>query len=279
MFLPFLQTNYIKKAYNLLTKRVPLGFASSTDERTHVVSPLLQGLFLLDIDNSSKGGLISRLLPRMLLKERGIASREMTFAATTAGKPYITTPGIEPPIAYNVSHDNSLVVMVFASGKHNPPAFNIGIDVMKVQMSSRQDTYTQFVNIFQDQLTPLERRLLLSPGVSEFEGLTRFFWMWTLKEAYTKAVGIGLGFDFSRVEFDVEHSKVRVDGKVPDGWRFTKFEVKEAESLYVGVVAEFIGDIETMVVSEKEPKEWFIPFTAVDFVERAIRELTSPRAE
>ncbi|ESK97493.1 ebony activating protein [Moniliophthora roreri MCA 2997] len=246
-----------------------------------------KGLQLVDPESAAKikrfyrredacRGLISRLLPRMLLKKKGIASREMTFAATTAGKPYITTPGIDPPIAYNVSHDNSLVVMAFTSGKLNPPAFSIGIDVMKVQMSSRQDTYASFINIFRDQLTPLERRLLLSPGVTDHEGLKRFFWMWTLKEAYTKALGIGLGFDFSRVEFDVESDIVRVDGTVPGGWRFTKFELKEGESLNVGVVAELIGDTETVVISEKETKEWLLPFTAVAFVEQAIHELTPP---
>ncbi|KAF9076416.1 hypothetical protein BDP27DRAFT_796648 [Rhodocollybia butyracea] len=36
-----------------------------------------------------KGGLVARLLPRILLKERGISSNAMTFAATEAGKPYI----------------------------------------------------------------------------------------------------------------------------------------------------------------------------------------------
>ena len=37
------------------------------------------------------GTLISRLLPRMLLKERGISTSAMTFASTKAGKPYIAS--------------------------------------------------------------------------------------------------------------------------------------------------------------------------------------------
>ncbi|KAF9263630.1 4'-phosphopantetheinyl transferase [Marasmius fiardii PR-910] len=219
-------------------------------------------------------GLISRLLPRVLLTEKEIAPKDMLFAATSAGKPYITTPGIDPLLAYNVSHDNNLVVMAFAPGKLNPPSFSLGIDVMKVQMSSRQETYSSFVNIFQDQLTPLERRSLLSPGISKEEGLRTFFWIWTLKEAYTKALGLGLGFDFSRVEFDVAASIVRVDGEVPSGWRFTKFEMRVLDGLNVGVVAEHLGDIATVVVSEKEPKEWLKSLTAVAFLERAIQDLS-----
>ena len=37
------------------------------------------------------GTLISRLLPRMLLKKRGLSFNDMTFAYTEAGKPYIAS--------------------------------------------------------------------------------------------------------------------------------------------------------------------------------------------
>jgi 4'-phosphopantetheinyl transferase len=42
-----------------------------------------------------------------------------------------------PPIGFNVSHDNELVVMAFAPGEHGPPAFLIGVDVMRVQVPTR----------------------------------------------------------------------------------------------------------------------------------------------
>ena len=37
------------------------------------------------------GSLIGRLLPRMVLKEHGIASKDMSFGKTQANKPYIVT--------------------------------------------------------------------------------------------------------------------------------------------------------------------------------------------
>ncbi|KAJ3723218.1 4'-phosphopantetheinyl transferase superfamily [Lentinula raphanica] len=259
-------------------------WAVSYDPPTFTEDLYQKGLLLVDEASSTRikrfyrredacRGLIARLLPRLLLKERGVASNMMSFAATEFGKPYITTPGINPPIAYNLSHDNGLIVMAFANGKAHPPAYSIGVDVMKVHRP-RRDSYRSFVDTFHEQLTPLEQNLL-SPEVPESEGLRRFFWMWTMKEAYTKALGLGLGFDFSRVEFDVIGNIVRVDGQEPKGWKFHRFEVTEAGELYVGVVAEFLeDDFETLVVPETDPKPWFKSFTAAAILERAIQELT-----
>jgi hypothetical protein len=42
-----------------------------------------------------------------------------------------------PPIGFNVSHDNELVAMAFAPGEHGPPAFLIGVDVMRVRVPTR----------------------------------------------------------------------------------------------------------------------------------------------
>jgi len=37
------------------------------------------------------GGLVGRLLPRVLLREQGISLDRMTFARTDSGKPYIAS--------------------------------------------------------------------------------------------------------------------------------------------------------------------------------------------
>lgn len=97
-----------------------------------------------------------------------------------------------------------------------------------------------------------------------------------MKEAYTKALGIGLGFDFCRVEFDVESDVVRIDGVIPRGWRFSKFDWKNGDDLYQGVVAEFLGGEEMAVVSsEVGLHPWLHVFDAASFVQRAIQELPS----
>ncbi|TFK43160.1 4'-phosphopantetheinyl transferase superfamily [Crucibulum laeve] len=214
--------------------------------------------------------LIGRLLTRVMLKERGISVHAMKFSATSAGKPYITT-NLKPPVGYNVTHDNALIALAFAPGIHNAPAFSIGIDVMKVRLPSRE-TFASFVDSVGEQLTPLEHRLLFS-GASPTEGLRRFFWMWTLKEAYTKALGVGMGFNFQRVEFDVVRKVVRIDGKIPEGWRFNLFVIRDGDDLYQGVVAEYVGGMRTEVIDITSNPNWLVVYDAVTFVKKAIDQL------
>jgi 4'-phosphopantetheinyl transferase len=120
-------------------------------------------------------------------------------------------------------------------------------------------------------MTALELRTLFE-DVSEQDGLRRFFWIWTLKEAYTKALGLGLGFDFRRIEYNVPENVVRVDGAIPKGWQFSKFELLEDLDLYQGVVAEFVGGDEVAVVSQP-PAEWLTTFKADAFLQRALQTL------
>jgi 4'-phosphopantetheinyl transferase len=114
--------------------------------------------------------------------------------------------------------------------------------------------------------------------MSHDEGLRRFFWIWTLKEAYTKALGLGLGFDFRRVEFDVEQNIVRVDEEIPAGWRFSKFVLNDGEDLYEGVVAEYLGGKQFEVIPESASQSWLASHHAVPFVENAMQNLASGRA-
>lgn len=124
------------------------------------------------------------------------------------------------------------------------------------------------------KLTALETRSVLA--VPQVEGVQRFFWIWTMKEAYTKALGIGLGFDFSRIEYNVPDDVLKIDGQVPKGWQLIKFEINYKEALYQGVAARYIGgDYTTAILhwSSQSP-EWLTQCDAVSFVTKAMTELT-----
>lgn len=132
----------------------------------------------------------------------------------------------------------------------------------------------------------MERKILLPPAAAPLlpprEQLRRFFLIWTLKEAYTKALGLGMGFDFSRIEYDVPNDVVRIDGKVPLGWEFIRFElentVKDGDiEEYVGVTARFVGEeagsSEGKVRTVSSPG-WIRVLDAKKFLSTAIEELT-----
>ncbi|KAL1723623.1 4'-phosphopantetheinyl transferase superfamily [Schizophyllum commune] len=217
--------------------------------------------------------LIGRLLPRVLLKQHGVPVAQMSFGKTDAGKPYFTP--LDPAIAFNVSHDSSFVAMAFAPGGANPPSYSVGIDIMEVRMP-RGETYASLTETFGEQLTTLERRQLRA--LQPEEVLQHFFWIWTTKEAYTKALGIGLGCDFNRVEVDVAARTIRIDGVIPKGWRLTRFEATSPEGApYVGVAAELTTDNTPATITDAGSDTPIVRHDAAEFIRNAVSALGSDK--
>jgi len=92
-----------------------------------------------------------------------------------------------------------------------------------------------------------------------------------MKEAYTKALGLGLGFDFCRIEYNVVEEKMTIDGQIPKGWQFLKFEINHGGALYEGVVARLVGGHSTEISNISD--QCLSHYDAASFVKRAIEEL------
>ncbi|THH11541.1 hypothetical protein EW145_g592 [Phellinidium pouzarii] len=255
--------------------------------------------------------LLGRLLPRLLLKQHGVSPKEAAFGRTTSGKPFVTayvgvltaphvlaspfssTPHLEQTIGFNVSHDNEYVVMAFQkrnsqsqtgdapqTKEKSVDVTTIGVDVMKVGLPRYEKTLTSFVSTISDTLTPSERRSLLegadnSDGDEHTRGLRYLYLIWTLKEAYTKAIGLGLSFDFKRIEVNVHASQITVDGVQPDGWEFTAFTLKSRPGdEYQVAVARFTGDVnvaghvDVKGLVDAKTFSWFSQYDAVSMIER-----------
>lgn len=128
--------------------------------------------------------------------------------------------------------------------------------------------------------------------------LQNLFWLWTVKEAYTKTLGLGLGFNFSRITFDVHNDVIYVDEAPLCGFQFVLFELDLDGQLgggvgvgrYQGVAVRRIGgdgndvgggvrNVPSTIVRRsvmfKEPREqqtqqdWIKFWNASDLVERS----------
>ena len=103
--------------------------------------------------------------------------------------------------------------------------------------------------------------------------------IWTIKEAYTKALGLGLGFDFKRIEYDNAANRIRVDGRALKGWEFDVFQVpgdRDGALGYIGVASKYVGGDGEAIIRKNTEIAVSI-FSAEEFVARALRELGSDK--
>jgi phosphopantetheinyl transferase len=137
---------------------------------------------------------------------------------TPHGKPYLPTPTSNDAdrvafqsllLPFNVSHQYPVVGIahlglcsrgissssdiVFGS------KLQIGFDVVMFDPYPARlyQSAVEFVEAFRDKLTCAEWEHLMGMASNGTELLREFFLHWAIKEAYTKAIGVGLGYDFS----------------------------------------------------------------------------------
>lgn len=121
-----------------------------------------------------------------------------------------------------------------------------------------------------EKLTDAEKHLV-SSDVPENEALSRFFLIWTIKEAYTKAIGLGLGFDLRRIECDIPTNTVMVDGVLATQWQFETCRVTVEEDVYQITVAQFMDTGKGTVISLAPGQ--IVRSDASCFVRKAVRQL------
>ncbi|CAE6432040.1 unnamed protein product [Rhizoctonia solani] len=174
---------------------------------------------ILDPEEAWKS-LVGRLIPYVLMDQRRAPRTSWSLKETKYGKPYIDHGNDQKTIGYNITHAHNIVGMACAIGpKHK--VWNIGIDAMRISPPTDMSV-DDFIESLIHKLTPLELTFL-DPSQTDEVKLRRLYILWTLKESYTKALGQPIGFDFSRIECDIPHRQIRVDGEPLLGWEFRLF--------------------------------------------------------
>lgn len=118
-------------------------------------------------------GLLRTLLGNYL----SIEPLDIEFWLGPHDKPELASP-VTPRVEFNLSHSGEAALFAFAVGRR------VGVDVERIRPG------TDVNGLAQQVFTPAEIEKLSSTPEREKEDL--FFTLWTQKEAYIKAVGLGL---------------------------------------------------------------------------------------
>ena len=187
-----------------------------------------------------KRALLSRLMQRAAIK-RACASAEdarwrdarveaLDVRRTKGSKPFhgarASVAGA-PNFNYNVSHEGDYVVL--ASETYAVVGVDVAApgQVRRVTGGGRAERDVgKLLETFSSVLTDRERASIAGVAARDGEraGEELFRKHWSLKEAHVKAIGVGLGMDLRRCEFDIDAARstasVSVDGKSRNDWSF-----------------------------------------------------------
>ena len=128
------------------------------------------------------------LLRRMLARVTGVAPEALQFSAGEHGRPEIAAPEPARVFRFNLSHTHGLVACGVCRGA------DIGVDVEYVER--RVELMAVAKHVFSE---------VEVAGLAALSGTAqraRFFDLWTLKEAYIKAIGKGLSAPLRSITFD-----------------------------------------------------------------------------
>jgi 4'-phosphopantetheinyl transferase len=148
------------------------------------------------------------------------------FSLGTHGKPSLVAEHGLPDLQFNVTHTRGAVAVGVAW--RNP----VGVDVQIFGSCSDQlDLATRF---FADTEAELVRR------ASESDRPRVFAQIWTLKEAYIKATGVGLSAPLDSFAFNLDPLRVefrRGSSQIPAAWQFASSMITEHHVLSVALHA------------------------------------------
>jgi len=134
-------------------------------------------------------GLLRELLGRYL----SVSPAELRFSVNAFGKPALILQTDDQPLIFNLAHSGDVILYAVTRSR------NVGIDVEKIQpdldvMELAQSQFAEQEVECLQALDPTERR-------------DAFFRVWTCKEAYIKARGLGLSLPLKKFVVTLGHDE------------------------------------------------------------------------
>ncbi|KAI7901607.1 4'-phosphopantetheinyl transferase superfamily [Cokeromyces recurvatus] len=158
--------------------------------------------------------LANRLLRRHYFSnELNISWFDLEFDRLPAGKPILKNAKSKN-YDFNTSHEGDWVI--FGCTKD----MKIGVDAVVID-KPKSGSIDSFIKSFSPQFTQNEMQLIINHD-NEDSRLETFYQFWGCKESYTKAVGLGLSLDLSKLEFLNEEKKIDIsfEGNKLNSWLF-----------------------------------------------------------
>lgn len=175
----------------------------------------------------AKASLVGRLMMRKVITENcNIPWSQFKLDRTEKGRPYLNSFIGNPSqikLDFNVSHQGQWSVLAaenFGS--------NIGIDIMEIQKPSTKNVQ-EFFRLMKRQFTYDEWKYIKKSPCEESQ-LKAFYRNWCLKEAFVKALGVGISYDLQSISFTsfteltpeilVKDTQIYLDGHIDQTWFF-----------------------------------------------------------
>ena len=178
--------------------------------------------------------LATRALVRSALSRyRAVAARDWQFKLNAQGKPEVDP---ECGLRFNLSNSLGLVVCLVAEGDAE-----VGVDVEPHERAK------QIMELVLKVFSPREQEQLAA--LAEGEKLDRALSLWTLKESYIKARGLGLLIPLDKFSFvfgGTEGVRLEIDASLGDDagrWRFCQLD-HAGHRIAVMVDRSVVGELE-----------------------------------
>jgi len=178
---------------------------------------------------------IARGLLRVALSEDlPVSITDWRFARSNNGKPFIAEPGSLSAVNFSLSHTDGLIACLISL------AAEAAVDVEKVE--------------YHDDLTLVAKQVMSAVELTALRKLSgrdwteQFFTYWTLKEAYVKAGGRGLGFVSGDIGFEIEaDNAIKVHfasaGDDSSAWVFWRGHLSPQHTISIAAKKETDGGV------------------------------------